>query len=574
MLDVVLNSYVSAVFITSVLSDILLSFFTSPISASEFRIHPTHQISFLSLVLLSLRTMISLHSAFLPPASLPASSPRFTSLTFFQAPLRPSVTSCLSKRAVFDPITTVTNSLQMSSEQSPSSPSSVRLQPTTRDSNWRFFDVARVLVRGGRGGNGVVAFRREKCVPRGGPAGGTGGSGGSVNFAALSSGNTLSSFRRGAAFRADSGANGSGKCRHGVSAPDITISVPIGTVVKADDGRILADLSHYGDSFCAARGGRGGRGNAAFKTERNRAPRICEQGEPGMERWLRLELKLVADVGLVGFPNAGKSTVLDAVSNARPKIADYPFTTIVPNLGVVDGIEGADGLVIADVPGLIDGAHRGIGMGLAFLRHVERCKLIVHIVDGSEPNLVDRYHAIRRELELFDSRLTRKKEVILVNKADLPGVRDEWNRTWRSKLVEAANHKRIAIVSAKSKEGLSGVMRKLHKLVESIVVEDDIVVLGDEDNLDEEPATVDIISEGVFKVAGFKVKKAFDLTNWDYVEGIDRFQRILEALGVNRMLIKAGAKDGDTIVCFDREFDYYKNENIYSAAAALDGYLD
>lgn len=446
--------------------------------------------------------------------------------------------------------------------------------PSVSNSDWMFYDVARVLVKGGRGGNGVVAFRREKGAPRGGPAGGSGGSGGSIRFIASNSGNTLSAFRGGAAFRAQPGLNGSGKSKHGQSADDLNISVPLGTVIRADDGKVLADLSHEGDTFLAARGGRGGRGNAAFKTDQNRAPRLCEPGEPGIERWLRLELKLVADVGLVGFPNAGKSAILDAVSNARPKIADYPFTTIVPNLGVVDGMDGANGLVIADVPGLIDGAHRGVGMGLAFLRHVERCKIIVHIIDGSEKDLVERYLAIRHELELFSGQLSRKKEVLLINKVDLPEVREAWEETWKDRLLQAVDHRRIAVISAKSREGLPTTMTKLRKLVETAVVEDDIVVLGDEDEEAGPPAIVEVVSPGLFRVSGHKVKLAFHTTNWDYVESIDRFQRVLEALGVNRLLIQAGAKDGDCIICFDREFSYYQEENIYSAAAALDGYVD
>lgn len=459
-----------------------------------------------------------------------------------------------------------------------SSNSKLRLQPTTRDSNWMFYDVARVLVRGGQGGNGIVAFRREKGKPLGGPAGGSGGHGGNVRFIAVAGGNTLSRFRGGTAFRAGHGANGLNKGKHGECASDIVVPVPVGTVVRSDCNlqRVLADLANPGDTFLAARRGRGGRGNASFKTDQNRAPRICEQGQPGVERWVKLELKLVADIGLVGFPNAGKSALLDAVSNARPKIADYPFTTIVPNLGVVDGVaEDADGIVIADVPGLIGGAHKGIGMGLAFLRHVERCKLVVHVIDGSESDIIGRYEAIRSEMNLFDQRLARKKEIILVNKVDLPGVREAWESQWKDQLVTAAGHKRIALVSAKSKEGLETVMRKLRKLIQVTPVEElDLIVEEDDNSADTNPASVECVSPGVFNVAGFKVQQAFDMTNWDYIEGVDRFQRILEALGVNKMLIKAGAKDGDTIQCFTREFVYYKEENIYSAAAALDGYID
>ncbi|KAI0566362.1 50S ribosome-binding GTPase [Gracilaria domingensis] len=448
--------------------------------------------------------------------------------------------------------------------------------PTTTDSDWMFFDVARVHVKAGRGGNGCVAFRREKGIPRGGPSGGSGGKGGSIIFVTSTGSNTLSRFRNGAAFRASDGANGQGKSRHGVAASDIVLPVPLGTVVRDDNGRILADLSHEGQTFRAARGGRGGRGNQAFKSDQNRAPRIAEHGEPGVERRLRLELKLVADVALVGFPNAGKSTLLDAVSNARPKIADYPFTTIVPNLGVVDGADGGNGLVFADVPGLIQGAHRGVGMGVSFLRHIERSKVVVHILDGTVDDVIERYRAIRLELELFDERLARKKEVVLLNKADIPKVRESWDNGLKERLIEAVGgHKRIAIISAKSKMGLSEMMPKLKALVDCVEHEDNIVVLGDEDeeNFGREPATVECVGDGKFRIGGYKVERVYQMTNWDYVEGIDRFQRILEALGVNQMLRDAGAKDGDSVTCFEREFDYYKEENIYSAAAALDGYL-
>lgn len=449
------------------------------------------------------------------------------------------------------------------------------LQPTTTDSDWMFYDVARVLVKGGTGGDGCLAFRREKGVPKGGPAGGSGGGGGTVIFNATAGSNTLAKFRGGAAFRAADGLNGTGKSRNGRCAKDLLVAVPLGTVVRNAGGRVLADLSEEGQTFHAARGGRGGRGNLAFKTDRNRAPKICEQGEPGVERWLHMELKLVADIALVGFPNAGKSTILDAVSNAKPKIADYPFTTIVPNLGVVDGVDGVDGLVIADVPGLIEGAHRGIGMGVSFLRHVERCKVVVHIVDGSGEDLIERYKAIRLEMELFDERLARKKEVVLVNKVDLPGVREKWDGYLKDQLVETIrDHKRIALVSAKSREGLDETMRRLVALVDSVDDDDNVVVLGDEDGLGLEAAVVDKVGEGAFSVSGYKVERAYRMTNWDYVEGVDRFQRILAALGVNQMLIEAGAQDGDSIKCFDKEFDYYKDENVYSLAAAYDGYVD
>jgi GTPase len=446
--------------------------------------------------------------------------------------------------------------------------------PTTTDPDWMFFDVARVLVCGGAGGDGCFAFRREKGRPRGGPAGGSGGAGGSIIFVAETGANTLAKFRGGAAFRAPEGTGGTGKGRTGEGGRDNIVPVPVGTVIRDERGTVLADLTYDGQTFVAAQGGRGGRGNAAFKTDRNRAPQIRENGEPGVQRWLRLELKLVADVALVGCPNAGKSTVLDAVSNAKPKIADYPFTTIVPNLGVVDGEYGAQGgLVVADVPGLIEGAHRGIGMGIAFLRHVERCKVVVHVLDGTAEDMVARYIAIRKEMELFDKRLARKKEVVLVNKIDLPGVQEAWESGGRQRLCEAiGTHKRIAVVSAKRRIGLDDVMKRLRKLVNTVEDDDNIVVLGDEEL--QPDVVVEMEEPGMFRISGMKVERAYRMTSFDYFEGVDRFQRILKALGANEMLRKAGAKDGDTILCFEHDFEYFESENMYSAAAILDGFVD
>lgn len=440
-----------------------------------------------------------------------------------------------------------------------------------------FFDVTRIHLCAGTGGNGVIAFRREKGVPRGGPSGGSGGRGGNVTFLAKDGLNTLSSLRHGRTFRADDGANGLGKSKHGEWASSITVNVPAGTVVRDDHGKLLADLSEPGHTFAAAKGGRGGRGNLAFKTDKNRAPRLCERGEPGVDRWLRLELKLVADVALVGCPNAGKSSLLDAVSSARPKIADYPFTTVIPNVGVVDAVDGAQGLVLADVPGLIEGAHRGVGMGVAFLRHVERCRVVVHVVDASleTEEIILRYLRIRREMHLFDQRLSRKIEVVLVNKVDLPGVRERWENELKDALVQAIDtHKRVALVSAKSGEGLERVMRKLVHVVNSANDDDNVIVLGDEDEPEDDGVIVEQLEKGVFEVRGWKVAKYYGMTNFAYVEGVDRFQRILKAIGVNERLAQAGAIDGNTVRCMDGEFDYYAEENIYSAAAALDGYID
>lgn len=419
-----------------------------------------------------------------------------------------------------------------------------------------------------------MAFRREKGVARGGPAGGSGGRGGSVYLVAEHSSNTLSKFRAGAAFRARDGRNGTGKARTGECAADVRVPVPVGTIIRTENGKLLADLSRTGVEFCAAKGGRGGRGNLAFKTDKNRAPRMCETGEKGVERWLRLELKLVADVALVGMPNAGKSTFLRCVSNAKPKVADYPFTTVIPNLGVVDGEDG-NGLVFADVPGLVEGAHRGVGMGAAFLRHIERCKVVLHLLDGTADDPISRYNAIRGEMELYSDTLGRKKEVVLVNKVDLPGVRERWENGLLDELVQTiTSHKRIALVSAMDATGVRDVLRRLRLLVDSVPDENDVVILGDEDQPQGPGVVVQKLSTGLFEIAGWKVEKVYQMTNWDYVEGVDRFQRILEAIGVNAQLKASGATNGDTVLCQGREFEYTESENVYSSAAMMDGYAD
>ena len=283
-----------------------------------------------------------------------------------------------------------------------------------------FIDEASITVRGGDGGNGCLSFRREKYIPRGGPDGGDGGGGGSVHLVADPSVSTLLAFRYRREFRADRGRHGQGSNKSGRSAEDLIIAVPVGTVVKDGDGlRQLADLSHRGDRWLAARGGHGGRGNARFATSTNRAPRRHEDGWAGTQQALRLELKLLADVGLIGFPNVGKSTLISRISAARPKIADYPFTTLEPQLGVVDRGEYRS-FVVADIPGLIEGAHRGAGLGDRFLRHVERCRLLLHLVDATvtDPPITDRLDAIDHELRSYRPELADKSQIVVLTKAD------------------------------------------------------------------------------------------------------------------------------------------------------------
>ena len=282
-------------------------------------------------------------------------------------------------------------------------------------------DTAAIHVTAGDGGNGASSFRREKFVPRGGPDGGDGGRGGSVYLKANPSTSTLLEFSNRRHFKAGRGGNGAGAKKHGKSGQNVTILVPPGTVVAAD-GELLADLSQPGDSVMVARGGRGGLGNVHFATSTNQAPTVAQKGEPGEGRWITLELKTIADVGLVGFPNVGKSSLLAALTAARPKIGDYPFTTLEPNLGVAE--RGDFNFVLADIPGLIEGAHRGVGLGHQFLRHVERARVLLHVVDATVSDPVATYEAVREELELYNPALAAKPELVALNKIDRPDVRD------------------------------------------------------------------------------------------------------------------------------------------------------
>ncbi len=326
----------------------------------------------------------------------------------------------------------------------------------------KFLDQAKIYVKSGDGGAGCASFRREKYIEFGGPNGGDGGKGGSIYFEAVENLNTLIDFRYSQHFKAKRGQSGMGSEKNGAKADDIIIKVPVGTEIIAEDGEtVVVDMIEAGQRFLIAKGGDGGRGNVHFKSSTNQAPRYCEPGWPGEEKWLWLRLKTIADVGLVGMPNAGKSTFLSAVSKARPKIADYPFTTLHPNLGVawVDNYE----MIVADIPGLIEGASEGIGLGDRFLKHVERCSVFLHLVDIASEDVVKSYKAIRKELDLYNVILSQKPEIVALSKID--ALSDE-EIAKRVKKLEKAIGKKVYTISAIAKKGVFECLRELNKHID------------------------------------------------------------------------------------------------------------
>lgn len=417
-----------------------------------------------------------------------------------------------------------------------------------------FFDEAKIYVRGGDGGNGCVSFRREKFVPFGGPNGGNGGKGGDVYLVASAHLNTLIQFQHKVHFKAERGEHGRGKDQFGKSGADLFVEVPVGTVVfDAETGELLADLTEDGQKALVARGGRGGRGNASFATPTNQAPRIAEKGEPGEERWLRLELRLIADVGIVGAPNAGKSTLLAAVSAARPKIADYPFTTLIPNLGVVE-VDGAT-FVMADIPGLIEGAHHGAGLGDKFLRHIRRTRVLVHLLDGAAPDPLADFAAINRELELFSPDLAQKPQIVVLNKMDLPEARDKWPRV--ATVLKRQGREALAI-SAATGEGVQTLLRQvaamLRELPRAPAPAPEQKVFRPKP--DEDAFTIEREGEA-WRVRGIKVERAAAMTNWDLDEAVLRFQRMLDGMGITDALREAGVGPGDTVLIGDAVLEWH-----------------
>jgi GTP-binding protein len=421
-----------------------------------------------------------------------------------------------------------------------------------------FIDEIEIEVKGGTGGDGAVAFRRERYVPRGGPSGGHGGRGGDVILVVDEGLNTLNAFRYDSRFVAVRGGHGGGANKHGADGESVWVRVPPGTLVEAvDSGELLADLTERGQEWVCAHGGRGGRGNSAFATTRRQAPRFAEKGEPGEERRLRLSLKLIADVGLVGLPNAGKSTLLRAVSRARPKVADYPFTTLTPVLGVAEVDDST--IVVADIPGLIEGAHQGAGLGDRFLRHIERTRMLIHVLDASASRPLQDFEAVNRELELFSPALARKTQLVACNKMDLAEARQAWPDL-RAALTERGYD--AMAISAATREGVAALLQAVGDTLGQLPPSPEPVALpvlrprledGDAFRLDR-------LEDGSLRVTSRRLERVAAMTDWSNDAAVARFQRILSAAGVTQALERLGIEAGDTVRLGDVELEWQPDD--------------
>jgi GTPase len=417
-----------------------------------------------------------------------------------------------------------------------------------------FIDEAKIYVRSGKGGDGFMHFHREKYVSRGGPDGGDGGRGGDVILEVVPTLNTLSAFRRQSKFIAQDGGKGGINKMTGKSAPPLVIPVPPGTIVYDDNtGAVLGDLVTPGQRLLVVKGGRGGRGNVHFATSRNQAPHTAEKGEPSQDIKLRLELKLIADVGIVGVPNAGKSSLLAAVTNATPKIADYPFTTIEPNLGVAE-LDLDTTLVLADIPGLIEGAHLGVGLGDAFLRHIQRTRILIHILDGMSEDPMADFSQINSELALFDPALEERPQIVALNKMDLPDVQARWPEI-QAELKRRGIDNPMAISAAAHLELeplLWRAVQLLQTAPEPKAVEEMPVYRPPEDPSD---FTIKQVEDG-WQVNGKAIERSAAMTFWEHEGSVRRFQRLMNTLGVEEALREAGVKEGDTVYIGDYELEW------------------
>ena len=408
----------------------------------------------------------------------------------------------------------------------------------------------------------MVAFRREKFVPFGGPAGGDGGRGGSIILYVDEGLRTLMDFRYQRHFKAPAGGNGQGKSMYGRAAEDRRIAVPAGTTVTdADTGEVLGDLTKPGQELVVAKGGRGGRGNIHFVSPKNTAPEIAENGEPGQHRFIKLELKVLADVGLVGFPSVGKSTLLSVVTQAKPKIAAYQFTTLVPNLGMVQLDDGTD-FVMADLPGLIEGASHGVGLGIQFLRHVERTRVLLHLVEmdpenGREP--LEDYDQIRRELGAYDENILKRPELIVATKMDLPGADERFAEFKAALLKRGIDPANIFEISSLTHRGVMPLMHRTAQVLKTapqFEPKQETVKTADYKFAPEPALKVTRDSDGTFVLTGEKVERAFKMANLDHEDGVMRFARQLRSMGVDDALREAGAQSGDLVAIDDFTFEF------------------
>jgi GTPase len=418
-----------------------------------------------------------------------------------------------------------------------------------------FIDQVNIFVKSGKGGDGMVHFRREKYEPRGGPDGGDGGKGGDVIFEVKSTLNSLSKFRKNEKFEAEPGKGGGGSQMTGRGGKDLIIYVPPGTIIyDAETGALLGDLTQASQQLVICKGGRGGRGNQHFATSRNQAPRTAERGEPHEEKALRLELKLIADIGIIGLPNAGKSSLLSVLTNAKPKIGDYPFTTLEPNLGVAQIDEDAT-VVMADIPGLIEGAHEGAGLGHDFLRHIQRTRVLIHMIDGlSEDPLAD-FSQINSELSLFDPKLGNKPQVVVLNKIDQPDVQarlKEIQTSFKKKKVE------LITASAMARTNTRDILLRAYEKLRELPPEpdEDEAIPVYKPDVDPNQFTIQREDGDKWRVHGVAIERSAKMTYWEHHGSVRRFQRLMQTLGVDEALRKAGVQEGDTIFIGEFELEW------------------
>jgi len=429
-----------------------------------------------------------------------------------------------------------------------------------------FADRARIVLISGKGGDGHVSFRREKYVPDGGPDGGDGGRGGSVIFVADDSINTLADYRYKRKFKAQDGEEGGKRNKHGSQGEDLILKVPRGTLIKeALSGKVIHDMSAPDEQFVLLKGGRGGKGNQHYATPTMQAPRYAQPGGKALEIEVILELKVIADVGLIGFPNVGKSTFLSVISNAKPKIANYHFTTLSPNLGVVD-LEGGEGFVVADIPGLIEGASSGAGLGFEFLRHIERCRVLIHLIDasgieGRDP--VEDLVTINRELAGYDESLKGKYQIIAANKMDL--IYDDSQKDdiiHRIRELDGYEEAEVFPVSAATGEGIRPLLYRVSEILKEYgpepAVFDSEFDLDDISTDEKEPVEIELLPDGVYSITGPRVERMLGYTNLESEKGFMFFQNFMQEQGVFDRLEEMGIREGDTVRVYGHEFDYYK----------------